>query len=312
MFGYISKLNSIASLMPKVSNFMMTNKIASGLFKKAMGVAPQRNLPTIHPFTLNEWIEKNKSRLQSISQPKGSVFFFVDEFTNYNDVVIGIKAIELLYNLGYLVNFLNHVESGRAAISKGLLPYAKECAITNVNIFSPWINEKTPLIGIEPSAIFTFRDEYLRLVDEDQRATAKQLGKNCILIEEFIYNEVAAGRITQEAFTEEPKIIKYQGHCHQKALSSQDFSAWALQLPKNYMVEIIPSGCCGMAGSFGYEAEHYDVSMKIGELMLFPAVRKCSEDTLISTSGTSCRHQIKDGTSRTAYHPAEVLFDALK
>ncbi|MCO5233797.1 MAG: FAD-binding protein [Chitinophagales bacterium] len=312
MFGYISKLNSLAALAPGVSNFMMTSKMTSGIFKKAMGIAPARALPTLHPFTLNEWIEKNKNRLQNIPQPKGSLFFFVDEFTNYNDVIIGIKAIELLYQLGYLVNFLHHAESGRAAISKGLLPYAKECAITNVHIFAPWINEKTPLIGIEPSAIFTFRDEYIRLVNEDQRSTAKQLGKNCILIEEFIYNEVAAGRITQDAFTDEPKVIKFQGHCHQKALSSQDFSAWALQLPRNYMVEVIPSGCCGMAGSFGYEAEHYEVSMKIGELVLFPAVRKCSEDTIISTPGTSCRHQIKDGTSRSAYHPAEVLFDALK
>ncbi len=312
LFGNISKLNALGALFPGVTNFMMTNKTFSGIFKKSIGVAPQRQLPTLHKFTLQEWVEKNKTRLQDIPQPKGSVFFFIDEFTNYNDVTIGIKTIELLHRLGYMVNFTDHVESGRAALSKGLLPFAKECAIANVHTFVPKISAATPLIGIEPSAILTFRDEYPRLVEDVDRTAAKQLGKNCILLEEFIYNEVAAGRITQEAFTAEPKKIKLHGHCHQKSLSSVDFSAWALQLPRNYTVEVIPSGCCGMAGSFGYEAEHYDVSMKVGELVLFPAVRNACDKTTIAAPGTSCRHQIKDGTEKSAYHPAEILFDALK
>jgi FAD/FMN-containing dehydrogenase/Fe-S oxidoreductase len=311
LFGNISKLNALGSLFPRMTNFMMTNKTVSALFKKSIGVAVQRQLPTLYKFTLQEWIEKNKARLQDISNPTGQVFFFVDEFTNYNDVTIGIKAIEVLYRLGYLVNFADHVESGRAALSKGLLPFAKECAISNVNTFATIIKDETPLIGIEPSAILTFRDEYPRLVHNHQKQDAQLISKNCMLFEEFLYNEFTAGRISQELFTSETKTIKIQGHCHQKSLSSTDFSAWALQLPKNYMVDIIPSGCCGMAGSFGYEAEHYDVSMKVGELVLFPAVRNASEDTIIAAPGTSCRHQIKDGTSKSAYHPAEILFDAL-
>lgn len=311
LFGNISKLNALGALVPGVTNFMMTNKAVSNIFKKSIGVAPQRQLPTLHKFTLQSWVEKNKNRLQNIPEVKGAVFFFIDEFTNYNDVEIGIKAIELLHRLGYMVNFIDHVESGRAALSKGLLPYAKECALTNFNVFKDKITAQTPLIGIEPSAILTFRDEYPRLVEDHQREQARFLGKNCILIEEFIYNEVAAGRITPDQFTTEPKKIKLHGHCHQKSLSSVDFSAWALQLPQNYTVEVIPSGCCGMAGSFGYEAEHYEVSMKVGELVLFPAVRSACSDTVIAAPGTSCRHQIKDGTTRNSQHPAEILFDAL-
>jgi Fe-S oxidoreductase len=130
-------------------------------------------------------------------------------------------------------------------------------------------------------------------------------------MEEFIYREVQAGRIRPAQFTKAFRKVKLHGHCHQKALSSVDYSAWVLQLPEHYTVEVIPSGCCGMAGSFGYEAEHYEVSMQIGELVLFPSVRSEDDSTIIAAPGTSCRHQIKDGTGRLAKHPVEILFEAL-
>lgn len=312
LFGYISKMNSLGALMPRLTNFFLTNKLLSGTFKKAVGIAPQRSLPTLYHYTLTEWIEKNKARLQNIPNPKGSVFFFVDEFTNYNDVPIGVKAIELLHKLGYLVNFLDHAESGRAAISKGLLPFAKECAIENFHVFKDKITPRTPLVGIEPSAILAFVDEYPRLVDERDRDEALKLGANCMIIEKFIYREAKAGRIRPESFTTESKKIKLLGHCHQKALSSAHFSVKILEIPENYQAEEIKAGCCGMAGSFGYEAEHYDVSMQIGELIILPAIRKTAESVVISATGTSCRHQIKDGTDRSSFHPIEILYDALK
>ncbi|MCO5249577.1 MAG: FAD-binding protein [Chitinophagales bacterium] len=311
MFAYISKLNEIGSFFPRLTNFMLTNPLMSAGFKKTFGIAAKRNLPTLYKFTLEDWVKKNKARLQDIQNPRGFVFFFIDEFTNYNDVNIGIKAIELLYRLGYIVNFLDHPESGRAAISKGLLPHAKECAIKNFEIFSPWVTSRTPLLGIEPSSIFTFRDEYPRLVDRKDSKEAERMGRNCILVEEFIYKEFMAGKIKKEDFTTEAKHIKLLGHCHQKSLSFLALSVQSLRIPLNYKVEIINAGCCGMAGSFGYEAEHYDVSMDIGELILFPEVRKSSADTIIASAGTSCRHQIKDGTDRDAVHPVEILFDAL-
>jgi Fe-S oxidoreductase len=130
-------------------------------------------------------------------------------------------------------------------------------------------------------------------------------------MEEFIVREFEAGRIKRSAFSSEKKEIRLHGHCHQKALGKLVHSKKALSIPENFTVMLIPSGCCGMAGSFGYEAEHYDLSMKIGELVLFPAIRKEKEETLIAAPGTSCRHQVKDGTGRKALHPVEILFDAL-
>jgi Fe-S oxidoreductase len=132
------------------------------------------------------------------------------------------------------------------------------------------------------------------------------------MIDEFLAEEIAAGRIQSDQFTTEKARIRLHGHCHQKALSSVVPTKKILSLPVNYEVLMIPSGCCGMAGSFGYEKEHYDVSMQIGELVLFPAVRAEESTTIIAAPGTSCRHQIMDGTGRSAKHPVEVLYEALK
>ena len=213
--------------------------------------------------------------------------------------------------LEYEVIIPEHTESGRAWLSKGLLRSAKKIANKNISLLHPIINTNTPLIGIEPSAILTFRDEYIDLADDDKLETAKELSKNVFLIDEFIAAEIEKGNISPSLFTKEKRWIKLHGHCQQKALSSVAASEKLLSLPENYTVEIIPSGCCGMAGSFGYEKEHYDLSMKIGELVLFPSVRSADDNTIIAAPGTSCRHQVKDGTGRKAKHPVEILYEAL-
>lgn len=305
----INSLNKLGSKFAKLSNYFMTNKFFSSQMKKRLGIAEKRSLPYIYAESLEQWFMKIKDK-QKVKYRNGKVYLFIDEFTNFNDVPIGQKAVQLLNKLGYEVDYIKHKESGRAHLSKGLLDKAKELANYNVSIFTSWINNDTPLIGIEPSTILTFRDEYLRLVDEPLKDKAKNLAKNCFMIEEFIYQEMEKGNITNKSFTKEPQVIKLQGHCHQKSLSSADYSAWIMGLPENYVVDVIPSGCCGMAGSFGYEKEHYDLSMQIGELVMFPAIR-AAEKAIIASSGTSCRHQIKDGTERIALHPIEVLFDAL-
>lgn len=321
-----SKSARLGAMFPRAYNFAMTAPLISSLIKKVSGFAIQRSMPTLHKTTLEKWYKerskklkvKSKKRKENIQNSKfkiqnltRKVFLFCDEFTNYNDTEIGIKAIELLERLGYDVIIPKHEESSRAWLSKGLLRQAKKIANRNIELLKGLINPQTPLIGIEPSAIFTFRDEYIDLADDNNLAAAKQLAKNVFLIDEFIAAEIANGNISKELFTKEKRLIKLHGHCQQKALSSVTSSVKMMSLPENYIVETIPSGCCGMAGSFGYEKEHYDLSLKIGELVLLPTVRKQTDDVIIAAPGTSCRHQIKDGTGRKALHPVEVLYEAL-
>ena len=308
LFAYNNRLNGFASKFPSVSNFFFTNNITSTILKNLGGIAKERSLPVVSTKSLYKsikYIENQENKNKLIKK----VYLFNDEFTNYLDTEIGIDAIQLLTSLNYKVEVIKHDESGRAMLSKGLLKAAKEGAEKNISIFKSLISENNPLIGIEPSAILTFKDEYLRLVDDKE--SAKSISQHTFLIEEFIQNEIELGNITSKQFTKASKTIKFHGHCHQKALANQKSSFDILNLPENYKVTIIPSGCCGMAGSFGYEKEHYDVSMQIGEQTLFPTIRKTAEDVTISANGTSCRHQIKDGTGRVAKHPITILKEAL-
>jgi Fe-S oxidoreductase len=310
----------LGALLPGMYNFMMTNRRASKLVKKFSGFAIERSMPTMHTITLRKWFEKHKAETNGVklngpvlpvNRHLSTVNFFCDEFTNYNDTEIGIKAILLLEKLGYEVVIPRHEESGRAWLSKGMLRDAKKIAQKNVSLLAPLVSKDRPLIGVEPSAILTFRDEYVDLVDDDQLHEAKELSSNVYMIDEFIAKEIAKGAISTEQFTKEKKLIKLHGHCQQKAWNALAASVHILSLPQNYAVETIPSGCCGMAGSFGYEKEHYDISMQIGALVLFPSVRSLEEEVIIAAPGTSCRHQIKDGTGRRAKHPVEILYEAL-
>ena len=306
--GY-SQAMALASLMPAVFNWVVTNGVTSRVVKKISRFSPQRSMPKLYRTTLRRWHTRDANR--GGPWTNGRVYLFCDEFTNYNDTEVGIKAVQLLNRLGYEVVIPEHVDSGRAQLSKGLVRAAQKLAIRNVELLAPLITAETPLIGIEPSAILGFRDEFPDLVPPAQREAAGRLAKHALLFEEFIAREADSGRIRREAFTTAPRSIKLHGHCHQKALSSLSPSVKALELPANYKVQIIPSGCCGMAGAFGYEVEHFDISQQIGELVLFPAVRAMPDDALLAAAGTSCRHQIKDGTKRHAQHPAEILHDAL-
>jgi Fe-S oxidoreductase len=243
---------------------------------------------------------------------KPRVYLFCDEFTNYTDTGIGQKAVLLMEALGYEVLMADHPESGRAQLSKGLIREAKELAIQQVRIFSGLLSDDIPLVGIEPSAILGFRDEYPSLVEDALQEDANRLAKHVYLFEEWFMREADKGNITTEQFTTAAQKLKIHGHCHQKALSSMTPVKRALSFPVNYEARLIPSGCCGMAGSFGYEKEHYDISMQVGELVLFKAARSLEDDQLLVAAGTSCRHQIKDGTGVKSMHPVEVLYAALK
>ena len=318
LIANFSNAARLGSLLPGIYNFMVTTPFISNTIKRLSGFNVQRSMPTLYKTTLHKWHNKNSRSKKALANypPLGdggnkTVYLFCDEFTNYNDTEIGIKAITLLQKLGYEVIIPKHIESGRAWLSKGLIREGKKIANKNIELLKNIVTEDAPLIGIEPSAILTFRDEYIDLATDENFAAAKALAKNVFLIDEFIAAEIEKGHISKELFTKEKKLIKLHGHCQQKALSSVAPSVKLLSFPENYTVETIPSGCCGMAGSFGYEKEHYELSMKIGELVLFPAVRQQGEVVIIAAPGTSCRHQIKDGTGRKALHPVEVLYEAL-
>ncbi|MGM0504140.1 MAG: FAD-binding and (Fe-S)-binding domain-containing protein [Bacteroidota bacterium] len=311
LIAYITEINKLASLWPGLYNSLMGNRTLSSILLRMIGFAPRRSMPLLANQTLKKWMKSYVQSLKPEAGYKSKVFLFNDEFTNYNDTDIGIKTVQLFNRLGYEVVIPQHIDSGRTYLSKGLLRKAKKIAIQNVNYLKNIITEDTPLVGIEPSAILTFRDEYPDLVGSKLKETAINLGNNALMVDEFLQKEIDQGNITKEQFTLEKKHIKLHGHCQQKAVASTDATLFLLSFPENYTAEEIPSGCCGMAGSFGFEKEHYEVSMKIGEMVLFPAVRSAGKETLIAAPGTSCRHQIKDGTGRKALHPLEILYDAL-
>ena len=306
-----TKQMQLASLLPGVYNFVFGTPVLRKIASRVVGFHPERTMPLLQKSTLKSWFKKHKKEHNPASEKQRRVYLFCDEFSNFNDTEIGKKAVMLLEKLGYDVQFAQHLESGRTYLSKGLLREAKKIAEQNVTLLKDLISEETPLLGIEPSAILTFRDEYPDLVGEDLLPAARQLAENALTLEEFLATELDKGRIGKGQFTTEKRLIKLHGHCQQKAVSSLTPTKKILSLPQNYEVHLIASGCCGMAGSFGYEKEHYDLSMQIGELVLFPAVRKQPAEVIIAAPGTSCRHQIHDGTGRKALHPVEILWEAL-
>jgi FAD/FMN-containing dehydrogenase/Fe-S oxidoreductase len=300
----------LASVIPWGYRLVFGNKVTARIAKSLMGFALDRSMPEISNVTWKKWVEK--SFKPTVRKPLKTVYLFIDELLNFNEAEIGITTVKLLDRLGYEIKVLPHYESGRSFLSKGMLEEAREFAKKNVAVYKDVITAETPLIGVEPSAILTFRDEYPDLLRGSEKESAKKIAINTFMIEEFLSKELDENRIDLNLFKEQKALIKLHGHCQQKALSSLTPVKKILTRIGNNQVHLIPSGCCGMAGSFGYEKEHYDLSMKIGELVLFPTVRKQPDDVIIAAAGTSCRHQIKDGTGRKALHPVEILWKMLK
>lgn len=301
--SHMSDIQKYCSYISPIYNQFATNKITSGFIKFIINFHQNREIPKINKFKIQK---------QTVNKPfKYKVHLFLDEFTRYNDKEVVESFVYLLNKLGYEVLFPKHIESGRASLSKGLLKRARRIAIKNVILLKDVISNEIPLVGIEPSAILSFRDEYPNLVGKKLKKEAEKLAKNCLLYDEFIMQEFEKGHITASQFTDKNNCIRLHGHCHQKSLASVEPSAKMLSIPVNYKVDILPTGCCGMAGSFGYEKEHYEISMKIGEQSLFPLVRETNSNHIISAPGVSCRQQILDGTGVKAHHPISILKNAL-
>lgn len=315
----VSQMAQIEALLQPVAplyNFFIRWKPTAYITKQLLSFSQSRTIPALSRKTMHQLVER-ELRQNNVGNRKKKVFLFADEFTDRQESELGLTFALLLFRLGYSVEIPRHIESGRAAISKGNLKRAKKIARKNVRLLREKINSDCQMVGIEPSCILTFRDEYPDLVPAEWRQTAKDLGSNCLLYDEFLCQEMEAGRISKEDFLADEVEIWLHGHCHQKALVGIEPMVRMFSLLRGAKVNVIPSGCCGMAGSFGYEKEHYQTSLAIGEMVLFPAIRRAVEKSgivpmVVAAPGTSCRQQIKDGTGVSAVHPVEILFRYLK
>ena len=302
LISQFSRGYQLASSVSGIFNFFAQNPIISKPLKKAFGFHPERSLPLAHSKTWLDWFNQNRKYLKK--GDKGKVAFFIDEFTNYNEPEIGIAAMKVIHKLGFSIHVQGNTESGRTVLSKGLLGSAKKIAHQNVTALH---SLDMPLIGIEPSALLTLRDEYPQLVDKELNARANKLSKQAFLFEEFLEQHLPDKVFeVKEEFSQSD--IHIHTHCHQKALSNQAAVKKVLKAFTGLNARIIPSGCCGMAGSFGFEKEHFELSNQIGELVLYPYIRKhVKANDLVVATGTSCRHQVKDALAVKSYHTAEVL-----
>lgn len=297
-FSDAGKLFPLASLTPEIANKVARSKAGKWVFEKYFGIDKRRDLPKFASKTFRSLFKKHQQNGALKADEK--VVLFVDLFTNYNDPKIGMDAVAVLEKMGFEVIIPKSMETGRPQISKGFLKEAKFITKKVLAEFEEYVEAGVPVVGLEPSEILTLRDEFLELCDKDEISLAQKLASASFTFEEFIARN--KDRIPFKGSTQK---VMLHGHCHAKALVGNEPTVEALQAV-GYEVEVLETGCCGMAGSFGYEKDHYEVSQNIGELVLFPALREKQKEE-VCAPGFSCRHQIKDGVDREAVHPAELL-----
>ncbi len=305
IFAHINPLSRLGCHIAPLANWSVRNPLVRFMLHHFLGIHRKRKLPLLErvPFP-SRFSRRKKTR----STPKGTVVLFNDTFMNYNYPSVGTAAVELLERAGFEVVLANAKCCARPMISKGLLERAKEHARYNVDLLYPYVEQGFPIVGCEPSCLLTLRDEYPDLLGDDK---ARNVAANSYLIDEFLARLHHRGELDLE-WSGIAKKVLFHGHCHQKALVGTRHALEVLRLPPGFEVEEVDAGCCGMAGAFGYEREHYDVSMAIGEQRLFPAVEAKDGAWEVAVMGVSCREQIEHGTGKKALHLVEVLQDALK
>ncbi len=305
LFANINRLNRLGCALSPISNWLSKAPGARGLLHSLLRVHKDRPLPSFAKQTFPAWFRSHRPLGDGA---KGEVVLFNDTFMNFNTPEVGIAAVELLEQAGYRVVLANAGCCGRPMISKGMLARAKNQAERNVDRLYPWASQGTLIIGCEPSCLLTLRDEYPDLLRNEK---SKVVAEQSLLIDEFLVRCQEQGNLGL-TFSGDSRSVLFHGHCHQKALLGTGASIKALSMPPGHSVELVNAGCCGMAGAFGYEKEHYDLSMAIGEDRLFPAVRGKGAEWEVAVTGISCRQQIEHGTGRRARHLVEVLRDAVK
>jgi FAD/FMN-containing dehydrogenase/Fe-S oxidoreductase len=302
LFGRIARLNRLGARLPGLVNWVSSLPPNRWLLEKLVGIDRRRPLPILAAETFTAWFSR---RPPPAAAPRGEVVLFDDTFVTYNAPAIGRAAVELLEAAGYRVVLVDKKCCGRPLISKGMLAEARAHAAWNVGRLAPYAARGVAIVGLEPSCLLTLRDEAVELL---RTAEARAVAQQSVLLEEFLQRE--RGRGLELRFAGGGRKALLHGHCHQKALVGTAPTVAALRWA-GFEVEEVDSGCCGMAGSFGFEREHYDMSVALGNRRLAPAVRAAPADTVVVAPGISCRQQIDHLTGRRAYHPAEVLRDAL-
>jgi Fe-S oxidoreductase len=304
LFANINRLSSLSSRLGPLSNLAVGNPLARLFLHRVIGIHPNRVLPPQASQTFPKWF---RSRPARANEAVKQVVLFNDTFMNYNYPQVGKAAVAILEQAGYSVVPANPVCCGRPMISKGLLAQAASNARRNVDLLYSYAAQGISIVGCEPSCLLTLKDEYPQLVDDEK---ARVVAENSYMIDEFLMTLHGEGKLDLR-FSNLEKQVMFHGHCHQKALLGTRHSMDLLRLPPGYRVEEINAGCCGMAGSFGYEVEHYGVSMDIGRMEVFPAVEAKDNSWEVAVMGVSCRQQIEHGTGRRSRHLVEVLQDAL-
>ncbi len=307
MVGHMALSGRLGSLLPGLVNLLYKNSLFRELLEKTVKIDHRRTLPAISSVSFQHWFNH---RTKPASSPRGPVVLWDDCHISHHQPELGKDAVRILESVGFEVILVGDTRCcGRPLISKGMLARATEYARHNVARLLPHARQGTPIIGVEPSCITCFREEYPDLL---KSRDAHLVARNSFFIEEFLVGLILEGHV-EFAFKqpEKKQTVMVHTHCYQKALGTSDAVMALLQALPETEVTVIESGCCGMAGSFGYEAEHYDTSMAIGELSLFPAVRRAAPGVMIAAPGTSCREQIKDGTRQRALHPISIFAAAL-
>ncbi len=308
LFAHIDSLFKMASPFARLFNWA-GSRFLTKLMLNWIGIAPQRSFPKLAPLRFSEWFQKHHV---SEHQGKKTVVLFNDTYTEFNEPEIGIAAVKILEALGYQVLVPPWKCCGRPLISKGLLKEAQQHMCEVVQTFAEYAKQGFPIIGLEPSCILTVKDDFQNLLKgvNTDPAHLEAIIQAATTLDEFLHLHIKQGQFHLN-FNPQAKEVKLHGHCHQKSLVGTKPTIEVLRAIPHFTVSEIDSGCCGMAGSFGYEKEHYEFSLKIAELKLAPAVRSAPKEALIVANGISCRSQIEHTTGTKAKHLAEALADAM-
>lgn len=313
LFGNFGKLSRLGMIWPGFANFALSFPLSRWILRKFFGVAPQRTMPRLESKSFDGLL---KSYRKTNPAPEGKpLWLYVDPFTDFSEPEVGMAALQVLESAGYQVERFPIRDDGRTYLSKGLVKEARKVMESGLDLVGEAMENEPgrAVVGLEPSALLTFRDELSDLVRDPYRKRALALMERSFLFDEFLVQEQEAQEFEWSALFDNESIRSavLHGHCHQKALVGTSATEKALK-GAGFDVKTLPTGCCGMAGSFGYEERHYELSMQIGELVLFPSLRELGDDVVVVAPGTSCRHQITDGVAREALHPAVVMASRLR